>query len=269
MPDSQHDDSVLAQPEATIALTDRPPITYDAAINTDANIILEAQHVAAKKALDREIWSAMPSIGALVKHHLGLGDDIDCFVARKNKWIRGGFNVCVPVKVRAPSGPPLRLMLRCAMAHKLAEAHNPGSVDEKMSSEVGAYAWMQEHCADIRIPHLYGFGFSDQRHVRPPLIDPLAPEFWLTITSYSSLTKGTVLSGHESFIACGALSTPSSDARPSSRAIPAIRPATVCPPHTCCSRTSGPPTANCCPLRGTNTVGTPSERKTYTEAWRK
>jgi hypothetical protein len=27
---------------------------------------------------------------------------------------------------------------------------------------------MQDNCPDIRIPHLFGFGFSDDRHVSPP-----------------------------------------------------------------------------------------------------
>lgn len=53
------------------------------------------------------------------------------------------------------------------MPHKLAENIYPGTIDEKLSCEVGAYCWMQEKCPDIRIPHLYGFGFSNNRHVRP------------------------------------------------------------------------------------------------------
>ncbi|OBT57788.1 hypothetical protein VE04_01636 [Pseudogymnoascus sp. 24MN13] len=50
------------------------------------------------------------------------------------------------------------------MPHKLAEVKYPGTVDEKLSSEVGTYAWIQHQCPDIRIPHLYGFGFFDHRH---------------------------------------------------------------------------------------------------------
>lgn len=59
------------------------------------------------------------------------------------------------------------------MAHKLAEAVTPGSSDEKMGCEVGTYAWMQERCPEIRIPHLYGFGFSDRRHVRTASFTPV------------------------------------------------------------------------------------------------
>jgi hypothetical protein len=41
----------------------------------------------------------------------------------------------------------------------------PGTVDEKLSSEAGTYVWMQDRCPDVRIPQLYGFGFSDRRYV--------------------------------------------------------------------------------------------------------
>src|SRR5271168_2206864 len=51
------------------------------------------------------------------------------------------------------------------MPHKLAKAKYPGTVDEKLSSKVGTYAWMQYQCPNIRIPHLYGFSFSNHCHV--------------------------------------------------------------------------------------------------------
>jgi hypothetical protein len=51
------------------------------------------------------------------------------------------------------------------MPYKLAEEQHPGTVDEKVSCEAASYIWMQEHCTDIRIPHLYGFGFTDGKCV--------------------------------------------------------------------------------------------------------
>jgi hypothetical protein len=54
---------------------------------------------------------------------------------------------------------------RCLMPHKLAKAKYPSTMDKKLSSKVGTYAWMQHQCPHILIPHLYGFGFSDYRHV--------------------------------------------------------------------------------------------------------
>jgi hypothetical protein len=59
------------------------------------------------------------------------------------------------------------------MPHKLAENRYPGTIDEKLGCEVGTYAWIQRTCPDIRIPFLYGFGFSNQRHVSNLLSLPL------------------------------------------------------------------------------------------------
>jgi hypothetical protein len=150
--------------EPTLELLNCPPITYQSALNTDKNIIRETQYVAATKALYRALWEERNTIKALTKHHLGLGDRDTCIVANSRQWMRGSFNVCIPIEVQSPSSCR-KLVLRCAMPYKLAETENPGSVDEKMGCEVGAYAWMQEKCPDIRIPHLYGFGFSDHHHV--------------------------------------------------------------------------------------------------------
>ncbi len=101
-------------------------------------------------------------------------------VKQPNQWIRGSFNVCIPVVVRparsrtgCPAPVPTKFVVRCAMPHKLAEARYPGSVDEQLGCEVGTYAWMQAHCPDVLIPHLYGFGFSDHTHICQP--DPSLP----------------------------------------------------------------------------------------------
>ncbi len=157
--------------EPTLELLNQHPITYREALDTDKNIIHEARHVAATKALYQKLWKERGTIRALTKHHLGLDDRHTCTVADPRRWIRGGFNVCIPVEVQSP-GSCRKFVLRCAMPHRLAEAENPGSIDEKMGCEVGTYAWMQAKCPDIRIPHLYGFGFFDHRHVRTAYIAP-------------------------------------------------------------------------------------------------
>jgi hypothetical protein len=58
------------------------------------------------------------------------------------------------------------------MPQKLAETWYPGTVNEKLSCEVGAYAWMHDNCSNIPIPHLFGFGFSDGRHVSALEVHP-------------------------------------------------------------------------------------------------
>lgn len=61
-----------------------------------------------------------------------------------------------------------KVIFRCPMPHKLAEARYPGSIHEKLSSEVGAYIWVEENCPEIHSPHLFGFGMLDGRHVSLP-----------------------------------------------------------------------------------------------------
>lgn len=55
--------------------------------------------------------------------------------------------------------------MRCAMPYKLAEDCYPGTVDEKVGGELGAYAWMQAYCRDIPLAFLHGIGFLDGRQV--------------------------------------------------------------------------------------------------------
>ena len=68
------------------------------------------------------------------------------------------------------------------MPYKVGEDLYPGSVDEKLSCEVAAYAWMQANCPDIRIPHLYGFGTTSDEHVSSPRARLLGPLYNPTLT---------------------------------------------------------------------------------------
>jgi hypothetical protein len=147
-----------------IKLDHRRPITYESAVKKDANIISQAAYLEAATELYDSLWHQRQTIQALVRHHLRLTNRDICTVDAKARWIRGSFNVCIPIEVRSTRCHK-KLMFRCPMPHKLAEINYPGTVDEKLSSEVGTYAWIQHKCPDIRIPHLYGFGFSDHRHV--------------------------------------------------------------------------------------------------------
>jgi len=147
---------------ATLELDNGKHITYESAIKKDENIINEATYPRARKQLFQKLRDQRATIQDIVRHHLRLRGEDACIV--EDQWIRGSFNVCIPVEVRS-AGFNQKLIFRCPMPHKLAEATYPGTIDEKLSSEVGAYVWMQEYCPDIPIPQLYGFGFSDNRHV--------------------------------------------------------------------------------------------------------
>lgn len=133
----------------------------ESALDEEQNVINWASYGPATEKLYQEIWEQKESVEALVKHHMALGSQETCTLLPRDHWIRGSFNVCAMVQVQS-SGQ--KLVFRCPMPHKLAEARYPGSVDEKSSCEVGAYAWVEEHCPEIRTPHLFGFGFLDGQH---------------------------------------------------------------------------------------------------------
>lgn len=151
-------------PTALLKLDHRKPITYESALKKDANIISQTAHFQAAEELCQTLWDQKHTIQALVKYHLRLGSRDTCIVKAQDQWIRGSFNICIPVEVRSTRFHK-KFIFRCPMPHKLAEDKYPGTVDEKLSSEVGMYVWMQDRLPHIRIPYLYAFGFSDHRHV--------------------------------------------------------------------------------------------------------
>jgi hypothetical protein len=59
------------------------------------------------------------------------------------------------------------------MPHALAESAYPGTIDEKIGCEVATYAWIEDNCPTIPIPHLWGFTFSDGRTVSRQLLPTL------------------------------------------------------------------------------------------------
>ncbi|QQK42503.1 Aminoglycoside phosphotransferase [Penicillium digitatum] len=51
-------------------------------------------------------------------------------------------------------------MARLPLPYRIGEDSGPGNADEKIRCEVGTYAWLQEKCPSVPIPHLYGYGFT-------------------------------------------------------------------------------------------------------------
>lgn len=162
---------------AVLELDNRRPITYSSALRKDENIINKVAYGAAQAKLYQDLWAKRDSIEGLVRHHLKAGKQDICVVQPESQWIRGNFNVCIPVQLQS-NGSMKKLMFRCAMPHKLAEARYPGTVDEKLRCEVATYAWLHARCSDIRIPHLYGFGFCDNRHFIHERQQPFYIRLW-------------------------------------------------------------------------------------------
>jgi hypothetical protein len=160
--------SDLATMPGTRKLLNGNIITFESAARREDNFINKLAYETQINNLYEYLWEQRQSIEALAAHHLGLASKDTCLVLDGHTWIRGNFNVCIPVEVTSGS-VSRKVLMRCAMPPKLAEARYPGTVDEKISCEVGTYAWMQDNCPHTRIPHLFGFGFSDNRHVSPLL----------------------------------------------------------------------------------------------------
>ncbi|KAF2245173.1 hypothetical protein BU26DRAFT_522282 [Trematosphaeria pertusa] len=170
-----------------LELIGRDSITYKSASKAEFNVINEVAYVRAVKELYHNLWQQRASIAALTRHHLRLGAQDTCTVLNPKEWIQGSFNVCVFVEVTS-HGLSRRLVFRCPMPHKLAEARYPGTVDEKLSCEVGAYVWVQEKCPDIPVPHLLGFGFLEGGHfthiAQRPFYVRIMHMFWRCIYSF-------------------------------------------------------------------------------------
>ncbi len=140
--------------------------TFESAADDEGDFLLAIQHQRAAEDFRQQIGRETEWIAAVVRHHLRLCHDDSCVVLPPDSWIQGGFNLCVLVDVQSrSSSKSRRVVFRCPMPHKLAEQQYPGTIDEKVFCETAAYAWMQDYCADIRIPHLYAFGFADGSQV--------------------------------------------------------------------------------------------------------
>lgn len=81
-----------------IKLENRKPITFESALKKDASIISQAVYLEAATELYQSLWDQRQTIEALVRHHLRLTNRDICIINAKNEWIRGSFNVCMPVE---------------------------------------------------------------------------------------------------------------------------------------------------------------------------
>jgi hypothetical protein len=86
---------------AALELDNGKHITYESALKKDINIINGAAYPAARRQLFQKLWDQRATIQDIVRHHLRLRDKDACIVKAENQWIRGSFNVCIPVEVRS------------------------------------------------------------------------------------------------------------------------------------------------------------------------
>ncbi|KAK3294538.1 uncharacterized protein B0H64DRAFT_189728 [Chaetomium fimeti] len=178
-------------------MSENTSVAYEATAQGENDVLQEMRFKAATHELRSQLWQRPQRLGiaAIVCHHLGLRVPKSAkydFPGKSKKktrarakpragirslepdlvsirppdtWILGSFNLCIPIRVRrSPKETPYTVLMRCPLRHKLAEDRYPGTVEEKMRCEVGAYVWMQENCPEVPIPNLLGFGFPGGLH---------------------------------------------------------------------------------------------------------
>lgn len=142
----------------------RGKITYESAAGDESDILTQLAAVPKYRAFCAHLSDHTADIQDLVSHHLGLTTNDTCFVTERKEWIRGGFNLCVPVQIQRHGQPSRRVLMRFPMPHAFAESAD--AIDELISCQAGTSAWQVENLPDIPLVELYGFAFSDGRTVR-------------------------------------------------------------------------------------------------------
>lgn len=138
-------------------------IEFQSAVEHESNILAKLTYVLETRKVYANLSEHAGDIQSIAAHHLGVNRS-RCIVSHWRDWIRGSFNVCIPVVVDGQDGQPNKtILMRCPMAYRLSG--DASCVDEKIGGEVAAYAWVQENCPEIKTPDLLGFGFTDGRSV--------------------------------------------------------------------------------------------------------
>lgn len=181
MPQDQGDDSPTPLKARPLL---RGEITYSEAKEKDANILHELGYSDQRVKFFTHLYRSRKLIQAIVAHHLGLASAEGCHVVDVEDWIHGSFNVCIRVDIDVDSqqqNSEKQLMIRFPLPYRIGENCCPGNADEKVRCEAGTYAWIQQNCPTVPIPHLYGFGLSTGQTVCP-----LIMYFLIIILAYNS-----------------------------------------------------------------------------------
>ncbi|CAG9951872.1 unnamed protein product [Clonostachys rosea f. rosea IK726] len=148
------------------------PITLCEAKEKGFNVVHQLEYPQLNEPSFGALRAKLTLFAPLLHHHLYV-DPANCNVSPPENWRHGSFNVCVPARVDVPGlTQPRFIMVRFPLPYRVGEATRPGNADEKLRCEAATYAWLQEHCPSVPIPHLYGVGFSTGQ--QPPTHGGLA-----------------------------------------------------------------------------------------------
>ncbi|PLB50327.1 hypothetical protein P170DRAFT_454881 [Aspergillus steynii IBT 23096] len=141
-------------------------ITYSAAQECERNVLHELGYWDQETNYLSYLYQNRDSIRSIVARHLGLNSPDKCHIAEPEQWMRGSFNICIPVDADGQGPKPgIQMIIRFPLPYRVGEVPCPGNADEKIFCEAGTYVWLQANCPDVAIPHLYGFGLATGRTV--------------------------------------------------------------------------------------------------------
>ena len=142
-------------------------ITYSAAKERETNVLHELEYWDKETEFFSYLYQNRDSIRSVVAQHLGLNSADECHIADPEQWMRGSFNICIPVDTNGCGRRPGRqAIVRFPLPYRVGDVPCPGNADEKILCEAGTYAWLQANCPDVPIPYLYGFGLATGQTVR-------------------------------------------------------------------------------------------------------
>lgn len=153
---------------ATLPLL-RGTTTLKAALEEEEDMLLALSYPEKRIDYFVTIHVVREEVAKLASYHLGLGSSDTCKLAEVNEWVHGSFNVCIPLYVgKKNQEPEKRAVIRFPLPYKLGESTYPGNVDEKLRCEAATFIWMRDHCPEVPIPQLWGFGLVGGQSARLP-----------------------------------------------------------------------------------------------------
>ncbi|GAB7340511.1 hypothetical protein MBLNU457_6931t1 [Dothideomycetes sp. NU457] len=154
-------------------------ITLEEALEKETNVLEELSHNEKRNKFGYSLFCRGRELEKLVALHLGIPTN-RCTLGKPNVWINGSFNWCVPFDITDVNGNhEKRVLMRFPLPYKLGESFCPGNLGEKLRCEAATYLWLQEHCPDVPIATLRGFGFPNgQSFSRPADCSLLQRIYW-------------------------------------------------------------------------------------------
>ncbi|PYI11878.1 hypothetical protein BO78DRAFT_465861 [Aspergillus sclerotiicarbonarius CBS 121057] len=146
----------------------RGTTTLGSALEEEEDMLLELDYPEQRVDFFVSLYRNRAEIEHIAARHLELDT---CQLGAVKEWVHGSFNVCIPIYVSNQNQP--RALIRFPLPYKVGESKYPGNVDEKLRCEAATFIWMREHCPDIPIPRLWGFGLvRGQSFTTPENVPP-------------------------------------------------------------------------------------------------